>query len=400
MNGSLNEHNSDGKQEAGKVAKRQTSTKLCCPSYLWRMARVEKSDAMRSSANEASRVACPLALAIIFGTSLVFGMPPVAKAAELPRQVSLLVDQVKAEGGKVNVFGKPLNPQQNAEMSRRISAFYGAPIEVRLFSSLHAGKAGETIQNVKLGVNSGIDVFWTGAAIADLLRKNQVVTTIDWVKDVGLDPSLRMSDDGVRVDDETLASVMYNTNLVKPGEEPKTYQELGANEAWKRKIALPRTAATFVHISYGIGFEASKTLAQKLIGQQQAVVLPTFPDVRARVLGGEFAIGIATDGILARRSGAPAGLADIAPMIVVPTGAWLLKDTQHPASGKLFVYWLTTPDGQKALYDVLGISLVTTPGTELNAMAKGKTAMVVPYEYTVEGMRTQSQAFNQILGIR
>jgi len=337
--------------------------------------------------------------AIVLGAAMMVGVVITADAAE-PADVARLLAQTKTEGAKVNVFGKPLNPDQNAEISRRISAFYTTPIDVRLFSGLHAQKAGEAIQNVKLGANSGIDIFWTGAAIAASLKRNGVVMPIDWVKELGLDPALRMSDDGVRVDDETLASVMYNTDLVKPDSVPKTYQDLVTNEIWKRRIALPRTAATFIYISYGLGTDSTKDFAQKLVDRQQAVLLPTYPDVRARVLSGEFAIGIATDGILAHRGGAPAGLAEIDPMIVVPTGAWVMKDAQHPAAGKLFVYWLTTADGQKALYDILGISLVSTLGTELNGMATRKTPKVVPYDYAVGAMEAEAPIYNRILGIR
>jgi len=321
-------------------------------------------------------------------------------ADEPAEAIAKLIEQAKQETGKIEVFGKPLNPQQNEEMSRRISAFYRTTIVTDFFSALHAEKAGSVIQNVKLGVNSGIDVFWTGATIAQLLKQNDVVAGPEWVKALGLSPTLAMSDNGVRIDDETLASVMYNTSVLEPVQVPKTYADLQKDKSLAHRIALPRTAATFIYISYGIGEDATISLARALMGPQQATLFPTYPDVRARVLSGEFAIGIGTDGIMAKRTGAPAGLAPIDPMVVVPTGAWLMKDAQHPAGGKLVVYWLTTPDGQKALNDILGISLVTTPGTELSKQAEGKTPKIVSYDYVVSAASKMLPVYNQILGIR
>src|SRR6185437_9148941 len=158
-------------------------------------------------------------------------------ADEPAEAIAKLIEQAKQETGKIEVFGKPLNPQQNEEMSRRISAFYRTTIVTDFFSALHAEKAGSVIQNVKLGVNSGIDVFWTGATIAQLLKQNDVVAGPEWVKALGLSPTLAMSDNGVRIDDETLASVMYNTSVLEPVQVPKTYADLQKDKTLAHRIA-------------------------------------------------------------------------------------------------------------------------------------------------------------------
>ena len=306
----------------------------------------------------------------------------------------------KAEGDTAVIYGQSLDPRQISEFSARVSAYFGVPIKLDMISGLHPQKAAEVVQASKMGVKSGIDIFWTGSAVAVILDKGGVIAPFDWIKAFNLDKSLRLGRFGLRIHDGDLASVVYNTNLVKAADAPKSYEELGTDPRWKGRIAMPRAPNGFIYMSYAIGDAAARKLVTDLMNVQEVKILPSYPDVRNRVVTGEFAIGIGVDSILLRRSGAPIVTAPIDPMVLTPWAAWLMKDAQHPATGKLFAYWATTPDGQKTLSQILGISLVTTPGTELAEEAKGKKVVLVPHEFIADNLPKLLPIYSRLMGIR
>jgi iron(III) transport system substrate-binding protein len=211
---------------------------------------------------------------------------------------------------------------------------------------------------------------------------------------------MRWSQNGLRAHDGTLATIVYNTDLIKASDAPKTYQELGTNPKWKGRIAAPRAPNTLIYMSYAIGDEAAQELAKNLVAKQDLKILPTYPDVRNRVGAGEFAIGIGVDAIDLKRRGAPIENAPIDPMVLTPWGFWVMKDAKRPSTGKLWAYWATTPEGQKSLSDIHGISLVSTPGTELHALARGKKVILVPHDFMVEILPQKLPTYGALLGIK
>jgi ABC-type Fe3+ transport system substrate-binding protein len=251
-----------------------------------------------------------------------------------------------------------------------------------------------------MGAQSGIDIFWTGSAIAGTLERGGVIAPFDWIKELSLDEQLRLGQYGLRAHDGTLASVIYNTELIKPADAPKTYQDIVTGPKWRGRIALPRAPNVFIYISYGIGDENAQLFLKDLMQKQEAKVLPTYPDVRNRVGAGEFAIGIGVDAILLKRQGAPIETAAIDPTVLTPWAFWLMKDAKKPATGKLWAYWVTTSDGQKALSELHGLSRVTTPGTELNTMAQGKKVVLVPHDFIVDILPQKLPAYAALMGIR
>jgi iron(III) transport system substrate-binding protein len=345
-----------------------------------------------------------IALARMLAAALALAIPAAGALAQdaksLPPAVAALLAAAQAEGNTATIFGQSLDPEQIAALTARVAAFYGRAFDLKMISGLHPQKAAQLVQGTKLGVPSGIDIFWTGSSVAGTLERAGVLEQFDWIKSFGLDESLRWSKNGLRAHDGTLATVIYNTALVSAAEAPRSYEDLVRNPRWKGRIALARSPATFVYISYALGDEAAQRLLKELMEKQDAKLLATFPDVRNRVGTGEFAIGIGIDAVLLKRRGAPLEHAPIDPAVLTPWGMWLMKDARHPATGKLFAYWLTTPDGQKTLSEINGISRVTTPDSELARMARGKKVVLVPHDFMVDVLPQRLPAYGGLMGVR
>jgi len=343
-------------------------------------------------------IVAALSMAALLGLSGATSAQTATK--KLPPAVSTLLSEAKAEGYTANIYGQSANPSQAAEFSKRISEFYGVPITLTMFGGLHAQKASELSQVTKAGAKSGIDIFWTSSSIAGVLERGSLVVPLDWAKAFDFDDSARLGKTGLHSHDGTQATVIYNTDLIKAEEAPKTYAEIVSNPKWKGRIAVPRAPNVFIYISYALGDEATRTLLKDLMAKQEAKILPTYPDVRNRVGSGEFAIGIGVDATELKRRGAPVEFAPIDPVVLAPWGFWLMKDAKSPATGQLFAYWIRTPEGQKALFDILGLSLASSADTDLAKLAVGKKAISVPHDFMIDILPERLPVYSGLMGIR
>lgn len=326
--------------------------------------------------------------------------PVRAQEQNLPVAVRALLPQAKAEGATATLYAGDFDPTQTAAISKAVGDFYGMPFDIRFVSGLHPQKAAEIVQGAKMGVASGLDVFWTGSAVGVLLEQGGVVSDFDWFKELPIDERLRWGPKGLRIHDAMLAGVAYNTQSIPPAEAPHTYDDLAKNPNWKGRIAAPRAPNVFVYMSYGLGDEATRALIKNLIEVQDLKILPTYPDVTNRVLAGEFAIGLGVTPILQHRRGAPVDTAPIEPVILTPWAFWLMKDAAHPATAKLFGYWLSAPAGQKVLSEVAAQSLASTPGTDLARFVAGKKVLTVPHEFNIDAMPKLAPVYGRLMGLR
>lgn len=336
---------------------------------------------------------------------LIAGLAPLAparpaaaqQAATLPAPVAALVPAAKREG-EATIFGLTLNPTQVDAFSKAISAYYGFPIKLNMFGALHVQKTVEVVEAVRNGAPSGMDVFWTSAENIETLQRGGALASYDWIGELGLDPALKFGAFGLRAHDGMLTNVTYSTEMVKPDQAPKSYDDL-LDPKWKGRIAAPRSPGPWVNLSYAIGEEKTAALLTSLVKTQQLRILPRYPDVLARVVNGEFPLGIGTEAFIEIRKKAPVAHADLDIMVIAPWGFTITKDARHPALAKLWGYWATTKEGQAALDQIRGIAVVTAAGTDVAAFAKGKKVFVVPYDYMVQNAERLNKQYGEILGV-
>lgn len=346
-------------------------------------------------------LAAPMTAAALWLASLASGgpLPPAAaqKAANLPPAVAALVPAAKREGEAV-IFGITLNPSQVDAFAKAISAYYGFPIKLNMFGALHVQKTVEVVEAVRNGAPSGMDIFWTSAENIETLQRGGALARYDWIAELGLDPALKFGAYGLRAHDGMLTNVTVNTDMVKAGQAPKSYDDL-LDPKWKGRMAAPRSPGPWVNLSYAIGEEKTAALLTALVKTQQLRILPRYPDVLARVVNGEFPLGIGTEAFIEIRKKAPVAHADLDIMVIAPWGFTITKDAVHPAMAKLWGYWATTREGQSALDQIRGISAVTAAGTDVARFAEGKKVFVVPYDYMVKNAERLNKQYGEILGV-
>ena len=331
---------------------------------------------MTHESNHTHRLRTPLGLAL--GVALLGVLPAVpALTAELPASIKALVPAAQKEGSAM-VWGITLNPRQIAGMNKGFNAFYGTDIKISHRGGAHGVKAGEIARAFKAGVPTGIDVFWT-AAPASVIKAGALVK-VDWNKEYGINPALQMSEYGVNTHNSTSTMIMVNSDLVKVADEPRSYDDL-LDPKWKGRIAITRSPRSWMQMAFGIGEAKAEKLLKALLAYQNVRILPRVMDVRARVLSGEYAIGMSADAFKEVQKGAPVRHPDMDTLILNTGGAWILKDSKAQNIARIWGYWAVSPEGQEVLHEVRGFSLVTTKGTELNRYSQGRKVHVMPADW-------------------
>jgi iron(III) transport system substrate-binding protein len=174
----------------------------------------------------------------------------------------------------------------------------------------------------------------------------------------GLTPG-SVRDDGWIADQGLVYVVAWNKNLVKSGDEPKSYEDL-ADDKWNGQMAIDVKDADWYYSIYnywvkdqGKTPEEADALFQKIFTGATATNGTTATD--ALVAAGQYKL-YATDywhTVMASiAKGAPMAFTPaVQPVFTAPQGMALLKDAAKPAAAVLFADWLVSTDGQQAMLD-------------------------------------------------
>jgi iron(III) transport system substrate-binding protein len=147
----------------------------------------------------------------------------------------------------------------------------------------------------------------------------------------------------------------YNTNLVKLGEVPKSFEDF-LDPKWKGKIAWSSTVIGAMLFITGVrnfmGEEKALTYLQKLAKQDVAPIASANRVVVDRVMAGEHAFCLDAflhHPIISARKGAPVAPLPLDPVLTVVSSVMLPKAPPHPHAAMLFIDYLLSKEGQARL---------------------------------------------------
>jgi len=147
----------------------------------------------------------------------------------------------------------------------------------------------------------------------------------------------------------------YNTDLVKPNEVPKVFEDL-LDPKWKGKIAWSSTVIGAMLFITGVrnfmGEEKALAFLQKLATQDLAAIASANRVIVDRVMAGEHALCLDAflhHPIISARKGAPIAPLPLDPVLTVVSSVMLPKAPLHPHSAMLFIDYLLSVEGQQQL---------------------------------------------------
>ncbi|MDO8637208.1 MAG: extracellular solute-binding protein [Dehalococcoidia bacterium] len=154
-----------------------------------------------------------------------------------------------------------------------------------------------------------------------------------------------------------------NTNLVKPGEEPKSYKDL-LNPKWEGKMVISDPNVSSGSYEFFITLNEYKVLDMdtiKAIGLKLKFVAGT-RQIAEGLTRGEYAIGFPVSDVDSYpfvKEGAPIKAIPMQEGNIVITSAMArVKDGPHPNATKLFINWMFTKEGQSIYTKAAGLGSV------------------------------------------
>ncbi len=145
--------------------------------------------------------------------------------------------------------------------------------------------------------------------------------------------------------------VDYNTNLLKPADLPKSWDDL-LQPKWKGRLALDIQgyewfAAMWKHMGPEKADKFMKGLAQNVVLREGAT------QIMELMVAGEFPISIEAYGhriVDFQKQGAPVDIIKppFQPVVIIPSYWGAIKNSKNPNAAKLALHWLISDRGQAA----------------------------------------------------
>jgi iron(III) transport system substrate-binding protein len=154
-------------------------------------------------------------------------------------------------------------------------------------------------------------------------------------------------------------TLCYNTNLIKPADAPRTFEDLAAPRwsgkiAWTSEMAITGPPGFIGTVLTTMGQDAGMAWLKRFAALRPAA-LPISPRaVMDQVISGEYAIGMQIynhHAAISSAVGAPVDWVKLEPLVGLFSLMGVLKDAPHPNAARLFVEFVMSDEGQKVLAD-------------------------------------------------
>jgi iron(III) transport system substrate-binding protein len=211
------------------------------------------------------------------------------------------------------------------------------------------------------------DVLQAPLPIMELLKDKGVLASYQSPVAGGY-PDWTRRDDKIQIFGIEYVALIYNKELVKPGDAPERYEDL-TDPKWQGKIVMANPSAHATTISWLIGLKENVFPSEgawmnfvKGLAANKPMFVASFGPTPAPVESGEKLIAISMPKYIITKAPAPLDWARIEqPLLGTPRGISVTASARHPNAARLFVdYWLSR-DAMKMLADKVG-EYVLHPG--------------------------------------
>ncbi|HXT54437.1 MAG TPA: extracellular solute-binding protein [Phototrophicaceae bacterium] len=256
------------------------------------------------------------------------------------------VDAAKKEA-KVVVYGS-VPPQSMEGLHQAFKKKYGIDVEYWRGSSTQVSERALT-------------EWRAGKPAFDIAEGNRGVQLI--MKDEGLfqkfiPPASQKFPDRFKEKDALITpwrvlpiSMLYNTELVKSGDIPKTFDDL-LNPKWMGKISIPdptRHTTTAQFLWNLRKFKGDKWLDYvKGLAKQKPVLVESLAPVTTTIIKGEALVGITYIKYIKQYKG-PVDYIPMDQYLTDPNYLSLSAKASHPNAAKLYIDFACSPEGQKEI---------------------------------------------------
>jgi iron(III) transport system substrate-binding protein len=218
------------------------------------------------------------------------------------------------------------------------------------------------------------DVFWSNEPVRTLvLKRNGVLTPYKSPNAEGIPATFKDREGYWTGFSARSRVIVYNTNLVKPDEAPKSIFDL-ANPKWKDQVAIadPRFGSTSFHVA-ALYAEVGDQRAEEFFRNLKAngvKIVPGNSVVRDMVARGEVKVGLTdTDDVnVALEDKQPVAMVfpdrDGMGVPIMPNMVSLVANGPHPEAGKSLIDYLLSAEVERTLAQSEAVQIPLHSGVE------------------------------------
>ncbi|MFW2369065.1 MAG: ABC transporter substrate-binding protein [Desulforhopalus sp.] len=337
----------------------------------------------------------------LFFIVFAFAMIP-AKSGAGTMEIEKLYEAAKAEGEVVwHVFG-PAGPWES--VAKAFEEKYPG-IDVKPFGHSVSRMPARLITEAQAGKLT-VDVPSANPMYILPLLERDMLLKEDWGKIVpDLNPEVVLMDGYFLNETDDPLIWVYNTNLVKEDEVPKSWEDL-LDPRWKgHQISVRAMAGQLIGLYPKWKENPDEVIAfLKKLNAQELQSAANLGEAFRRVATGECKVGIfrSNSYLKMKSDGAPIAIAPIGPAVTTPTGNILLKGAAHPNAARLLLSYLHSPEGAAVAAEAVKIGVITgpksTPTAELLTSAGMKFERIANTLEECEDYMAFEKAANEAMG--
>jgi len=265
----------------------------------------------------------------------------------LPRMLqaqSVNIDAAKKEGRAV-IYGT-IVPQVMAQIEKGFEAKYGIKTE---YWRADATKVIDRVLTEWRSGKPGFDIVIGARGPLNLGKTDGVYAKFSPASAANFPAKFKDKDGQLIAFRITPVGILYNTELVKPNEVPKSLDDL-LDAKWQGRLAMPdpsRHASTAQYLWNLQKVKGEKWMDfAKGLAKQRPMLLESYSTVPNNIVRGESAVGISYIQYTGQTKG-PIGFAPIEHVFADPSDAALSAKAANANAAKLFIEYLCSPEGQK-----------------------------------------------------
>ncbi len=281
-----------------------------------------------------------------------------------------------------------------------IEAFQKAYPKIKVTHEREHG--GEAMERLLREISSGApvkDLVQIHGDYENMFMKMDAVQSVNWA-DFKVEPAIVSRDNRLVGLSGFYYAFVFNTNLVKKEEAPKTWNDL-LDPKWKGKLVCDTRPNAFMYLTGA--WEPKKVLdyAQKL-GKQNLIFVRGQTQTMNLMAAGDYMISATAylhPAVELAEKGAPLAwmIPDPVPFDYAKLG--ILKGAKHPNAAKVFLGWLGS-SGYELMDQINWGRSVPIGKTKMAKEIKGKTLSEPPSEERLPDRQGFQNEINKLLGVK
>lgn len=308
-------------------------------------------------------------MALLAFVTILLG--PITGRTENPKLAEIVKKAVQ-EGEIVYQGPDPATGLPTGDMVREMEALteklYGAKIHIKVDNALSfPASTAKALTEIKAGAPPTYDLMIQTPVSGAPLYKEGLLESVPWPE---LFPHIRPNDlelKGSAVVHWTMFLVPeYNTELVKPKDVPKTWDDI-LDPSWENRLGLLIYPDAWAFLSQPNAWGKERTLDYLTKLMKLNPILGRVPEAHQRVVSGETPLawgGMRERTLFHKQRGAPIDAADdVQPALLWIYSAMVPKGARHPNAAMLVAAAMLTEEGQELQLKYQNATSVFRAGT-------------------------------------